>query len=42
MLETAHEILLISGDEWDLVAAHHATFHPDLSGTGDFKYDYIL
>ena len=35
MLEISRKILPISGAEWDLVAACHATFHPDLGRTGD-------
>jgi hypothetical protein len=35
MLKIACEILPISGAKWDLVAARHATFHPDLGRTGD-------
>ena len=35
MLEFARDILPISGAEWDLVALHHAAFHPELGRTGD-------
>ena len=35
MLEFAHDILPISGAEWDLVASCHAAFHPELDRMGD-------
>jgi hypothetical protein len=35
MLEFMHDIRPISGAEWDLVASHHAAFHPELGRTGD-------
>jgi hypothetical protein len=35
MLECAQEILPISRAEWDMVAARHAAFNPDLDQTGD-------
>ena len=35
MLEIIHDILPISGAEWDLVASRHATYHPELERTGD-------
>jgi hypothetical protein len=35
MLEIIRDILPISGAEWDLVAARHATYHPELDRTGD-------
>jgi len=35
MLKIACKIPPISSAEWDLIAACHATFHPDLGRTGD-------
>jgi hypothetical protein len=35
MLETAADVLPISGTEWDMVAATHYSYFPDLERSGD-------
>jgi hypothetical protein len=35
MLESVREYLPNPGLEWELVAQHHMTFHPDQERTGD-------